>query len=149
MSNPHGVGGYAPGRSGNANGRPRSASTAQLYMLRYFREATDLLVQLMRSGTKEDAVRLAAIREVLDRGLGKAPQAISVDLMMGKQLSEMSQEELLEFKAKYVAMTTLAPAGDQMRSSPPKRTASRSCWSCRSTKNDDAVSCDNWMGREF
>jgi len=79
-------------------------------MLRYFREATDLLVQLMRSGTKEDAVRLAAIREVLDRGLGKAPQAISVDLMMGKQLSEMTQEELLEFKTKYVAMTTLAPA---------------------------------------
>jgi hypothetical protein len=110
MSNPNGVGGYAPGQSGNPNGRPRSASTAQLYMLRYFREATDLLVQLMRSGTKEDAVRLAAIREVLDRGLGKAPQAISVDLMMGKQLSDMSQEELLEFKAKYVAMTTLAPA---------------------------------------
>ena len=55
-------------------------------------------------------MRLAAIREVLDRGLGKAPQAISVDLMMGKQLSEMSQGEMLEFKAKYVAMTTLAPA---------------------------------------
>jgi hypothetical protein len=38
-------------------------------------------------------------KKVLDRGLGKAPQAISVDLMMGKQLSDMSQEELLEFKA--------------------------------------------------
>jgi hypothetical protein len=98
MSNPHGVGGYAPANrairtADRAAPRPRSSTCYAI------REATDLLVQLMRTGTKEDAVRRAAIREVLDRGLGEAPQAISVDLMMGKQLSEMSQEELLGFKA--------------------------------------------------
>jgi hypothetical protein len=110
VRNPTGAGGFVPGRSGNPNGRPLSASTAQLYMLRYFREAADLLVGLMRSGTKEDAVRLAAIKEVLDRGLGRAPQAISLDLTMDKQLRDMSPDELREFKARYVAATTMVPA---------------------------------------
>jgi hypothetical protein len=109
-NNPTGIGGYAPGQSGNPNGRPRSASTAQLYMLRYFREAADLLVQIMRTGSKEDAVRLAAIKEVLDRGLGKAPQAINLDLTMDRQLKDMSPDELREFKQRYVAATTMAPA---------------------------------------
>jgi hypothetical protein len=77
VRNPTGVGGFVPGRSGNPNGRPPRATTAQLFMLRYFREAAELLVELMRTGSKEDAVRLAAIKEVLDRGLGKAPQAIN------------------------------------------------------------------------
>jgi len=109
-NNPAGIGGFAPGQSGNPNGRPQSASTAQLYMLRYFREAADLLVQIMRTGGKEDVVRLAAIKEVLDRGLGKAPQAIALDLTMSKQLVDMTPDELREFRARYVAAATAAPA---------------------------------------
>jgi hypothetical protein len=110
IPNPTGKGGFAPGVSGNAGGRPRSSSTAQLYLLRVFHEAADTLVDLMRRGTKEDAVRLAAIREILDRSLGKAPQALSLDITMDKQLSQMTPEELVAFKARYVAATTMAPA---------------------------------------
>jgi hypothetical protein len=108
--NPSGLGGFQPGQVANPGGRPRCASTAQLYMLRYFREAADLLVEIMRTGSKEDAVRLAAIKEVLDRGLGKAPQAINLDLTMDRQLKDMSPDELREFKQRYVAATTMAPA---------------------------------------
>ena len=103
------VGGYALGQSGNPNGRPRSASTAQLYMLRYFREAADLLVQLMRTGTKEDAVRLAAIREVLDRGVGKAVQSVALDLSVTKPLETMSEQELRQFRTRYAAIVSASP----------------------------------------
>jgi hypothetical protein len=109
-NNRSGVGGFVPGQSGNPNGRPRSASTAQLYMLRYFREAADLLVELMRTGTREDAVRLAAIREVLDRGVGKAVQSVSMDLNIDKPLQSMSVQELQEFRTKYAAIVTASPA---------------------------------------
>jgi hypothetical protein len=110
MSNPNGIGGFKAGQpAANPGGRPRSATTAQLFMLRYFREAAQELVRLMREGTKNDVVRLAAIKEILDRGLGKAPQAVSLDLTMGQHLRDMSPEELREFKARYVAATTMAP----------------------------------------
>jgi hypothetical protein len=107
--NPNGLGGFQPGQVANPGGRLRSASTAQLHMLKYFREAADLLVEIMRRGSKEDAVRLAAIREILDRSLGKAPQAISLDLTMDRQLKDTSADELREFKQRYVAATTMAP----------------------------------------
>jgi hypothetical protein len=110
VRNPQGAGGFVPGRSGNPKGRPLSATTAQLYMLRYFREAADLLVQLMRTGTKEDGVRLAAIKEVLDRGVGKAIQSVSMDLNIDKPLQNMSAQELQEFRTKYAAIVTTSPA---------------------------------------
>ncbi len=78
-------------------------------MLKYFREAAEELVRLMREGTKNDVVRLAAIKEILDRGLGKAPQSVSLDLTMGQHLRDMNEDELREFKARYVAATTMAP----------------------------------------
>jgi hypothetical protein len=78
-------------------------------MLRYFREAAELLVELMRTGTKEDAVRLAAIKEVLDRGVGKPVQSVSMDLNIDKQLHSMTVEELQEFRKKYAAIATASP----------------------------------------
>ena len=109
VRNPTGAGGFVSGRSGNPNGRPRSASTAQLFMLRYFHEAAELLVELMRTGTKEDAVRLAAIREVLDRGVGKAVQSVALDLSVNKPLESMSEQELREFRTRYAAIATASP----------------------------------------
>ena len=110
VRNPQGAGGFVPGRSGNPKGRPLSATTAQLYMLRYFREAADLLIELMRTGTKEDAVRLAAIREVLDRGVGKAIQSVSMDLNIEKPLQSMTEQELQSFRQRYAAIITTSPA---------------------------------------
>jgi hypothetical protein len=48
----------------------------------------------------------------LDRGLGKAPQSVdlAVDLSVNKRLNEMTTDELLEFKQKYIAITSAAPA---------------------------------------
>jgi hypothetical protein len=109
VRNPTGVGGFVPGRSGNPKGRPLSATTAQLYMLRYFREAADLLIELMRTGTKEDAVRLAAIREVLDRGIGRPTQSVSMDLNIDKPLQSMTEQELQSFRQRYAAITTASP----------------------------------------
>jgi hypothetical protein len=107
--NPTGVGGFQSGQSGNAGGRPRSASAIQLLALRYCREAVELAARIMREGTKDDSVRLAAIREILDRGVGKPVAAVDLSLTLAKRLEDMSPDELREFRAKYAAMTTASP----------------------------------------
>jgi hypothetical protein len=113
-NNPEGSGGYLPGQSGNPGGRPKSQSRVQLWFLKHALEAGGIIVDIARNaqGTKAEAMKLAACREILDRSLGRAPQSVdlAVDLSVNKRLDEMTAEELMEFRAKYVAVTTAAPA---------------------------------------
>jgi hypothetical protein len=113
-NNPEGIGGYLPGQSGNPNGRPKSQSRVQLWFLKHALEAGGIIVDIARNGqgTKAEALKLQACREILDRGIGKASQSVdlAVDLSVNKRLDEMTVEELQEFRAKYVAVTTGAPA---------------------------------------
>jgi hypothetical protein len=113
-NNPMGRGGFQPGQVGNPGGRPKSHSRVQLWFLKHALEAGGIIVAIARdpNATKSDAVRLAACREILDRGIGRAPQSVdlAIDLTVGKRLDEMSADELLEFKRKYLALTTAAPA---------------------------------------
>jgi hypothetical protein len=82
--------------------------------LKHALEAGGIIVDIARNaqGTKAEAMRLAACKEILDRGIGKTPQSVdlAVDLSVNKRLDEMTAEELMEFRAKYVAVTTAAPA---------------------------------------
>jgi hypothetical protein len=113
-NNPNGAGGYSQGMSGNPGGRPKSQSRVQLWFLKYAYEVGEILVGIARNAkaTKSDAIRLQACREILDRGVGRAQQSLdlAVDLSVNKRLDEMSVDELLEFKRKYTALLTAAPA---------------------------------------
>jgi hypothetical protein len=111
--NPNGLGGFKPGEIANPGGRPKSQSRVQLWFLKHALEAGGIIVDLARhaQGTKAEAQRFAAAREILDRSIGKASQAIdlAVDLSVNKKLDEMTVDELQEFRAKYAALTTAAP----------------------------------------
>jgi hypothetical protein len=113
--NPNGLGGFQAGQaSANPGGRLKSQSRVLLWFLGRALEAGEIIVDIARNaqGTKAEQLKLAACREILDRGLGKAPQSVdlAVDLSVNKRLNEMSTDELLEFKQRYIAMTTAAPA---------------------------------------
>lgn len=64
---------------GRKAGTPNKA-TAEIKTLarQYSQEALEALVKVIRS-TDSDSARVAAIRELLDRGYGKATQPISGD----------------------------------------------------------------------
>jgi hypothetical protein len=109
MSNPNGVGGFQVGHAPVSTGRPKSVSQIQLYALARCREAIDVVTRVMREPKDGDNVRLRAAELILDRGVGKANQAISLDLSLTKPLETMSLEELQEFRTKYAAMVTASP----------------------------------------
>jgi hypothetical protein len=113
-NNLKGIGGYAPGQSGNPGGRPRLNSKLQLWFLSRAREAGEIVVEIAnnRAATKSDAIRLQACREILDRGMGKAPQSLSLSLegALDKSLHGMSLEELEAVREQFRALDTAAPA---------------------------------------
>lgn len=60
--------GWLPGQSGNPGGRPKGIAAIA-------REHTDKAVQVLVEGMEsaDERVKLAAAKEILDRGYGKAP----------------------------------------------------------------------------
>jgi hypothetical protein len=110
MSNPNGVGGFQVGHAPVSTGRPKSVSQIQLYALARCREAIDVVTRVMREPKDGDNVRLRAAELILDRGVGRPNQAVSLDLSLTKPLETMSANELLEFRQRYAAMVTASPA---------------------------------------
>jgi hypothetical protein len=112
--NPEGKGGFAPGTTGNAGGRPAVNSKLQIWFLARAREAGEIVVDIARNkeATKSDAIRLQACREILDRGMGKAPQSLSVSLerALDRPLTAMSLEELEAVREQFRALDSAAPA---------------------------------------
>src|SRR5262249_11295075 len=106
--NPRGVGGFKPGQSGNPHGRPRA--TAMTTEARLFAiEAIHALVKTMRSET--GAARIAAARELLDRGYGKPAQ--NVDLTLSKKINELSLDELVALEEQIAGATVPALAAPE------------------------------------
>jgi hypothetical protein len=56
---------------------------------------------------KMDRDRLAAARELLDRGFGRAVQAIDL-VMMGRKLTELSRDELVALDALFASADAAA-----------------------------------------
>jgi hypothetical protein len=107
--NPTGIGGFEPGHAPFSNGRPRSVSQLQLYALARCREAIDVATRVMRQPREGDNVRLRAVELILDRGVGRPNQAVSLDLSLTKPLESMSVEELQDFRTRYAAIVTASP----------------------------------------
>jgi Family of unknown function (DUF5681) len=99
---------FKPGMSGNPGGRPPAAHEVSLHARRYAVEMVNVLVRLARTAEAE-AVRKSAAAEVLDRAIGKAPQAI--DHTVTKDISRMNLEELRALEER-LTMTALAPPDD-------------------------------------
>lgn len=68
----------------------------------YGPEAVDTLADIMRDETKPEAARIAAAKELLDRGFGKSPQSLDIT-SEGAQIfvpKEMTDEQLAATIAK-------------------------------------------------
>jgi hypothetical protein len=100
--NPSGKGGFKPGRSGNPGGRPRKAiGDLGAEARKYAGLALSTIVQVCAEA-KMDRDRLAAARELLDRGFGRAVQAVDL-IMMGKKLT-VSTAELIALNQRFALL---------------------------------------------
>jgi hypothetical protein len=63
----------------------------------------------MRQPKEGDNMRLRAAELILDRGVGRPNQAVSLDLSLTKPLEAMSVKELQEFRTRYAAIVTASP----------------------------------------
>jgi hypothetical protein len=79
---------FKPGISGNPGGRPKGKGIAALA-----REHTDKAMEVLVAGMGDDdpRVRVAAAKEVLDRGWGK-PLTMTADVT--KRLDEFTDDDL-------------------------------------------------------
>ena len=64
---------FKKGQSGNPGGRPKMASDVKALAQDHCAAAIKKLAALMKS--KDERTAIAACKDLLDRGIGKAPQA--------------------------------------------------------------------------
>jgi hypothetical protein len=80
---------WQPGRSGNPQGRPAVCFELQAAAREHGPQCVAILAQLAGidgPGAANEAVRLGAARELLDRGFGRPVQAIAADSAAGSLL---------------------------------------------------------------
>src|SRR5215468_7989602 len=112
VANPTGIGGFtAGGPSPNPRGRPKGAQQIQNRALDLCGEALDTLAEIMRGRADKSIVsaQIAACSLILDRGCGKAGQSLAIAVDLKKRIGELSHEELLQLREKYVAAVGPAP----------------------------------------
>lgn len=68
---------FQPGQSGNPNGRPKIPNEVKEALKALTMPAVQKLAELLRSD--DDRVAMTAVKEVLDRNLGKPVQPVEID----------------------------------------------------------------------
>ena len=95
-------GGKRPGAGRKAGSPNKVLHERRIEIKALAREhTTEAIAELARLATKADseAARVAAIKELLDRGYGRSTQAMQVELGSLGEFSRMSDEELDAFLA--------------------------------------------------
>ena len=83
--------GFKPGQSGNPGGRPKGIARAFRDTMGSPEEAARGLLEIARTA-KRPADRIAAWRELLDRGYGKAPAFAVMEAEDPLELSDIARE---------------------------------------------------------
>ena len=83
--------GFKPGQSGNPGGRPKGLARAFRDTMGSPEEAARGLLEIARTA-KRPADRIAAWRELLDRGYGKAPAFAVMEADDPLELSDIARE---------------------------------------------------------
>ena len=84
--------------------------------------ALELLGEIMDGKVDKSIgqLQMSAAMAVLDRGCGKAGQSLAIVIDLRKRISELSHEELLELREKYVAAVGSAPSVTTTSTTPIK-----------------------------
>jgi hypothetical protein len=100
-----------PGKSANPGGMSRGVGEVKRLAQQHGPEMIDALVAIVRDKKAPHVARVAAAREVLDRGFGRPEQSVSVDVELArKKISELSLDEIREMKARIASATIEAVA---------------------------------------
>ncbi len=77
MGNPSGKGGFEKGTSGNPDGRPKVVAKVRELAQQHTEDAIKTLVGIMGDEKEAAPARVAACRELLDRGYGRPAQSFT------------------------------------------------------------------------
>lgn len=85
---------WEKGKSGNPSGRPGGLAEVNWKALKACPRIMDELIELALDRGIDNKVRITAMKEVLDRGLGKPIQALRIEDSITKEPSKMATNEL-------------------------------------------------------
>ena len=80
MANHTGKGCFRPGQSGNPGGRPAVSAEIRVLARERTPEAINILTEIMRDPKAPPAARVAACRELLDRGYGRPESSLNAKI---------------------------------------------------------------------
>jgi predicted ATPase len=101
---------FAPGRSGNAGGRPRVLADLQELAREHSAAAIETLGEIMQDPEQPALARVAAANSILDRGWGKPLASVSVS----QETSEEAHERFLAAVA-AAAVSAIAKCESSLR----------------------------------
>ncbi len=84
---------FKPGQSGNPSGRPKESPSVEARAAKHIPAAIRAIVDLMQN-SKDDRIRLAAAKEILDRGIGKSKQATASETNNKHEAQDLNDAEL-------------------------------------------------------
>jgi hypothetical protein len=110
MANQTGKGCFKPGQSGNPGGRPAVSAEVRALARERTPEAMKVLTEIMKDAKAPAAARVAACRELLDRGYGRAESSVHAKIETSEpkpDFSVLSPDELETWHRGHAMMAPL------------------------------------------